>query len=148
MPENIFEKIEEKIEEQDKLFSKKTGIHLFGYSLVGGIVNCIELSILFIFVEIFHLWYLPSSIITFTLGSTISFAGRKRFVFKKRGFKKIYKQMASYIFVFVIELIINSFMITFFVEKLKFHYAVSYIICVLTTGILGFLWNKKITFRN
>lgn len=145
--ENIFEKIEEKIEEQSKFFSKKTGIHFFGYSLVGGIVNCIELSILFVLVEIFHLWYLPSSIITFTLGSIFSFTGRKIFVFKKKGFKKIHKQMASYVFIFAIELIINSFIMTFFVEILKFHYSIAYIICVLTTGIIGFLWNRRVTFR-
>ena len=32
--------------EKDKFFSKKTGMHFFGYSLVGGITNLIEIGFL------------------------------------------------------------------------------------------------------
>ncbi|MDD3284511.1 MAG: GtrA family protein [Patescibacteria group bacterium] len=144
--ENIFEKIEKK----DKFFSKKTGVHFFTYLLVGGIGNCIEIVILLMLVEIFNIWYLYASIITFTLGTILSFGMRKIFIFKNKGFKKIHKQIASYIFMFIIELCINYFIMTFFVEIFKLHYLMAYITSILiasVTGIAGFLWNKNVTFR-
>ena len=86
------------IEKEDKFFSKKTGMHLLGYSLVGGISNCCEIGILFLLVSVFHVWYLLGSAFVFTFGSIASFIGRRIFVFKKRGLYKIKPQILSYLF--------------------------------------------------
>ena len=131
---------------EDKFFSKETGMHLFGYSLVGGITNLIEIGLLFVLVDVYNFWYLLASVIVFTLGSFVSFTLRKIFVFKKRGFNNLFRQLASYIFIFLIGLSINAFIMTFCVEVIKIHYAAAYILAVLVTGCVGFLWNKKITF--
>ncbi len=136
------------LEKKDKFFSRKTAMHFFGYSLVGAVTNIIEIGFLFLLVEVFHFWYLIASIIVFTFGSMFSFTGRRIFVFKKKGFEKIRRQLASYIFIFLIGITINSFIMTFCVEVLNIYYALSYIIAVLISGFLGFLWNKKITFRD
>lgn len=143
MPDLILEQREE----EKKFFSKTTGIHLFGYSLVGGITNCIEIGFLFILVEVMHFWYLLAAVIVFTFGSMFSFTLRKVFVFKKKCFYSIYKQFASYIFIFLIGLVVNSIIMTFFVEILKVYYVFAYIMSVLITGVVGFLWNKKVTFK-
>jgi putative flippase GtrA len=142
------DEISNKPEKQDKFFSIKTGIHFFGYSFVGGISNIIEIGLLFIFVEIFHFWYLIASLLVFTFGSVFTFIFRRFFVFKKRGFFGIRMQITSYVFIYFIGVSINFFIMAFFVEKIKTHYAIAYIISVLIVGFVGFIWNKKITFKD
>jgi putative flippase GtrA len=129
-------------------FSRQTGKHLLGYSFIGAMSNSIEIGLLFLFVEVFNIYYLGASTAVFIAGSIITFIGRKFFVFKDKNLKNIPRQFAKYIFIFLIGVVLNFFIMKTFVEVLKVHYAVAYITSILFTGIIGFLWNKKITFKN
>lgn len=150
---NIFNKIKKtelEIEkkEEKRFLSRETGLHLFGYSVVGGISNTLEIGYLFLFKEIFGMWYILASGIAFTIGSVQTFLGRKFFVFKDPDIKKIPRQISLYSIVFAIGIGLNFIIMSFFVEVLHVHYIVAYIISILFTGIVGFLWNKLVTFKN
>lgn len=129
-------------------FSRQTGKHLLGYSFIGAMSNSIEIGLLFLFVEVFKIYYLGASTIVFILGSMITFVGRKFFVFKDKNLKNIPRQFAKYIFIFLIGVTLNFFIMKVFVEILKIYYALAYLVSILFTGIIGFLWNKKVTFKD
>jgi len=134
-------------EKYKKIVRHEITRNLFGYSVVGGISNTLEIAYLFLLTEIFDMWYLLASGIVFTIGSVQTFLGRKFFVFKDKNLKTIPRQITLYGIVFGIGILINFAIMGFFVEVLKIHYALAYIISILFTGIMGFIWNKFVTFR-
>jgi putative flippase GtrA len=137
-----------KIKQEDGLFSRKTGAHFFGYALVGAITYALEIGMLTVFVEIFHFHYIVGTITSYSIGYALSFVGRKVFVFKKKGFEKIHRQVISSIIIFFIALGATSLFMTFFVEILKMHYIVAYVVSAIIVGTVAFLWDKHITFKS
>ncbi len=138
----------DELNKENKFLSLKTGKYFLGYAFVGGLSNSVEIGLLFLLVEIFGVYYLIASTSVFIFGSILTFIGRKFFVFKDKNLKNILRQFAKYVFMFVIGIVLNFFIMRFFVEGLKIHYVFAYIISILITGIIGFLWNKEITFKS
>ncbi len=136
------------LKEKEKFLSIKTGKHFLGYALIGGISNSIEIIFLFLLVEIFGIYYLIASVCVYMFGSIFTFLGRKFFVFKDKNLKNIFRQFAKYVFMFIIGITLNIFIMKSFVDGFNIHYAIAYITSILITGIIGFLWNKKITFKS
>lgn len=134
-------------QKKEKFISYKTGKYLMGYSLIGGISNTMEIILLFVLTDILDVYYIVSSATVFILGSIFTFVSRKFLVFKNKDLKKIHTQFMAYIFIFMVGLTLNFFIMTTFVEKFKTHYIVAYIFSVLITGIIGFTWNKMVTFK-
>ncbi len=121
--------------------------NFFGYAFVGGISNVLEIGYLFLFKEFFGIWYLIASAAAFAIGSFQTFFGRKFFVFKDSNLKTIPRQITLYGIVFGIGILINLVLMYIFVEVLHIYYAIAYIISVIFTGAVGFLWNKFVTFK-
>lgn len=139
--------LKDRLKEENISIYVGVGKKFFGYSFVGGISNAIEICLLYIFTDVLHLWYLASSWTVFSLGSIITFLGRKIFVFKDKKLEGLKRQMIMYFSMFAFGIGINSIIMLLMVEILKVYYIVAYICAVLLTGIIGFTWNKNITFK-
>ena len=132
-----------------KLFKTKTDntfIQFFRYLFVGGIAAVVNIGMLFLLTDIFHLHYLISNIIAFTLGLIVNYILSKKFVFQEK--TKISKtgEFLIYAIIGVIGLGLDTLLIWLFTEIFALYYMLSKIISTL----LVLIWNfgaRKILYK-
>jgi len=128
------------------LKDKKTG-EMMRYLLVGGSCAVFDMGLLFALVEFFHLWYLFSAILSFTMVSTFGYFGQKYFTFQNKS-KNHRKQLFVFFVIAGIGLLINSASMFFFVSILSFWYILANAITKFIVLLWNFTANKYITFRH
>ena len=103
------------------------------YFSIGLIGTFIDFCILFTLTELLGLFYLFSVVISYSTGVSINFFLNKKYTFKlKTDFNKTTKLFFSYFLISLSSLVIILIFMGFFVEFLKLHYFMSYLmICVL-----------------
>ena len=122
-----------------KLFLKDTNnwlIQLIRYFFVGGIAAVVNILFLYIFTDIFNLYYLISNVLAFIFGLTTNYMLSKRFIFRadigNKGF-----EFTIYGLIGVIGLIFDTGLLYFFTSLLGFYYMISKVF----STIIVFLWN-------
>lgn len=122
-----------------KLFLKDTNnwfIQLIRYFFVGGTAAVINILFLYIFTDVFHLYYLISNVLSFVLGLITNYILSKRFIFKTDvGNKGL--EFIIYGLIGVIGLAFDTGLLYLFTSFLGFHYMISKIF----STIIVFLWN-------
>ena len=116
------------------------------YFFVGGFSAFSDLVLLFIFVDIFHIFYLISAAISFTIVSSAAFFLHKNFTFKHRS-KQNKLRYILFIIVAISGLLWSLFFLFLFVSILKIYYLFAAIIVKFIVLIWNFLMNKFVTFR-
>ena len=124
---------------------EKTG-EAMRYLLIGGTSSLIDLTLLYVFVEFFHIWYLYSSLLSFTIACIVGFFGQKHFTFKNKSGSHI-KQFILYFSMAGTGLLINSGCLFLFVSVFGIWYILASIITKFIVLIWNFLASKYITFR-
>ena len=133
-----------------KLFRQATDnlyAQAFRYVLSGTVAYAIDYCLLIVSVEIFKVHYLTASLIAFLAGSITAYILNVNWVFDKRVFKNRYFEIAIFIVIGVIGLIINQYMIWFFTENVNFHYLFSKFAATMIIVIWNFFARKYILFR-
>jgi len=110
--------------------------------MVGLASAIISFSILFMFTEYLHLWYVISAVLSFIFSAIFNFMANKFWSFKNnlRG-RAAYNQGVKFIIVYVSGMIINTFLIYTFTEFVGLDYRLSW---VIATGVVTF-WNFGFT---
>lgn len=126
-------------------YHKKIGESL-RYLLIGGFCALIDIVLLYIFVEFFHIWYLYAAIITFATISFLGFLGQKHFTFKNKS-KNHTKQFMVFLLISGIALILNSCCMFLFVSIAGIWYIFANIITKFIVLIWNFSAHKYITFK-
>ncbi len=123
----------------NKLFIEKTNdvkIQFLRYIFVGGIAAVVNIGSLYIFTDVFHLYYLISNIFGFVLGLITNYLLSKVLVFaKEQKFNKII-EFTIYTIIGVIGLGLDTFFLWIF-TSLGLYYLLSKII----STVLVFIWN-------
>jgi len=122
---------------------------MFKYGIAGFIASLVELVLLYLLVDFWHLWYLFGSAIAYLFGMILSFVGRKVWAFcdREMGFRILSKQLLLYTFSFVFGVILNLVVVYALVEWAQVHYLWAQFIAVSIVGFLGFAFNKAVTFN-
>jgi len=124
------------------------------YVIAGGTGALINFLIYFVMLQVFNVWYLLSSICSFTLSIFAGFYLQKYFTFRNSSKDYIYKQMYLFFSFSLINLLINVILLVFFVEILGINQLVAK---VLTLGIIAigsffvyqnFVFSSKIQIKN
>ena len=127
-----------------KLDSKKVYIK---YVIGGGTAAFVDLFLLYVLTDIFHLWYLYSAGLAFLAAFLVSFYLQKFWTFRDNSNKKIHKQMAAYFAVGAVNLGVNTGGIYLLVEKFNFDYLWAQIIMGALIAVGSFLIYRFVIFK-
>lgn len=112
-------------------------IQFFRYVFVGGIAAVVNIGTLFIFTEIFKIYYLVANILGFIFGLTVNYILSKKLVFAKEVEMNKAIEFIIYSIIGVVGLGLDTLFIWIFTDKIGIFYMISKII---STGLV-FIWN-------
>ena len=123
-----------------KLFFEETDdvkIQFFRYLFVGGFAAVVNIGSLFVLKEFLHIYYIIANVIGFVLGLITNYILSKWLVFAKEKSMNNIVEFIVYTIIGVIGLILDTFFIWIFTDKMGIYYMISKII---STGLV-FIWN-------
>lgn len=126
----------------------KTGKYwqFFKFLITGCTALVVNLSFLYLFTDIIGIHYLLSSVFSFSLAVTVSFALQKFWTFRSTK-RNIYIEASSYLFMqIVVNLFLNTALLYIFVDYLHLWYILSQILISLGLAVITFVVSKKYIF--
>lgn len=118
----------------------------FWYCVGGGLAFVTDASLLFIFTEYGHIWYLFSAILSFIIAAVVNYLFQRLVTFKdrKQDFKK---QFLSFLLVAVVGIVLNTVLLYVQVEFLGLWYMLAKAIAAVIVLLWNFVMNKYVTFK-
>ena len=126
--------------------TSNTYIQLFRYTIVGGIAYVVDFSLLTVLTELFDVYYLVSSGISFSVGLIINYTISINWVFETRRVKNAQKEFFIYTIIGLIGLLINQLLMWTFTDLLLFHYLISKIFVSIFVYLFNFTARKFVLF--
>lgn len=132
-----------------KMFIDKTDnslLQFIRYFFVGGLAAVVNIGMLYVFTDIFHIYYLISNILSFTLGLVVNYILSKMLVFQDEVSLSASKEFIIYAIIGVVGLGIDTLLVSVFTDIVHFYYMISKIISTL----LVFIWNfgaRKVLYK-
>ena len=117
------------------------------FLISGGIAVSVDLGLLYLFTDIFGIWYLTSSVFAFILAFFVSFGLQKFWTFRDRERTGMQSQMGLYFFISVSNLGLNTLLVYFGVEVLGLYYLIAQIIASLLIACGSFFIYQRFVFR-
>lgn len=117
------------------------------YIISGGIATATDLGLLFIFTDIFNIWYLVSATIAFIIAFFVSFTLQKFWTFRENSREKIIQQLSLYLITGLINLAVNATGMYILVDVLNLWYMLAQIIMGGLIAFGSFLIYKFIIFK-
>lgn len=117
------------------------------YIIAGGVAAVINLSFLYIFTDILHIWYVLSAVLAFIIALCASFSLHKFWTFRENSIERLKGQAIFYIFLSFINLTLNAILIYIMVDIFKLWYMLAQFIIMIAIAVMSFIINKKITFQ-
>ena len=131
----------------NKIFKEKTNntvIQFIRYLFVGGIAAVVNIGMLYVFTELFKIYYIISNIMSFILGLIVNYVLSKKLVFQEETSISKKKEFMIYGIIGVIGLGIDTLMVWLISKKM--YYMISKII----STIIVFVWNfgaRKVLYK-
>lgn len=125
---------------------KKNKIYI-KYIISGGTTAAVDLGFLYIFTDIFHIWYIASAALAFILAFFVSFFLQKFWTFRDRSTDGIYKQMWLYFIVATINMVLNTLLMYIFVDWFNIWYMLAQVFVGIFIAIWNFIISKFFIFN-
>ena len=116
------------------------------YATVGLTAAAIDFSFLYVLTDFFHIHYLISATISFTLAALVNYNLNRRWTFRSNG-RRLY-QLPIFFTIAVLGVLINNNIMYFGVEKIELHYLLAKVGATAMVTIWNFLGNKYLTFKS
>jgi putative flippase GtrA len=121
------------------------------YIISGGTSAVTDLFLLYLFTDIFHIWYIISAALAFIIAFFVSFTLQKYWTFRDNSNEGIKKQGLMYFVIGLINLGVNTLLVYFFTEYLfvflRYDYLVSQVCAAGLIAIVSFFVYQKFIFR-
>lgn len=117
------------------------------FLVAGAFVVAINLSLLYMFTDMLHVYYLVSTVLAFLIAFGVSFLIQKNWTFKDRSRDQLHKQLPLYLFAQLVNLACNTSLMYLFVEYLHVWYILSQAIIAFGLAMVMFLINKAFIFN-
>lgn len=117
------------------------------FLLAGGTGTVINLLILYVLTDVFHIWYLVSTSLAFVIGSVFSFGLQKFFTFQHRDLAGAHREYPVFIAVGTANLILNGFVMYTLVDGIGIHYLLAQLISTGLISIESFIMYRMVIFR-
>ena len=116
------------------------------YLIAGGTSTSSDILIYSLLIYFASLWYVASSVISFTIAFWISFGLQKFWTFRDKNTEKMMKQTYLYFFVAITNLGISTLLIYIFVDYIHIHKFISKIIANATIATESFFVYRYFIF--
>ncbi|MDO8621534.1 MAG: GtrA family protein [Candidatus Levybacteria bacterium] len=116
------------------------------YLISGGSAVVTNLTLLFVLVHFFHVWYLLASVIAFTVSMYVSFMMQKFFTFNDYSKEKMGRQSILYFGFQVFNLCLNTLFMYMGVDLFHIPYLLSQILIAAAMAFYSFLIFKHLVF--
>lgn len=117
------------------------------YIFAGGVSVFCNLSVLYICVNFFHIWYLLSASISFCGAVIVSYLLQKFFVFRDYSKEVIKKQFSHFLIYNIVIIFINASFMYLFVDILNIWYLISQAITALITAFVNYTYFNFVIFK-
>lgn len=115
------------------------------YLVAGGMAASVDIGLLYVFTDIFDIWYLVSAALAFIAAFFVSFVLQKFWTFRDTSTDKIHAQAGLYFVVALLNLCLNTALMYIFVDIFQIWYIFSQIIIgLLVASFSFFIYNKFI----
>lgn len=112
------------------------------FSAVGIVAFLIDYGLLFTFTESFHLHYLWSSMLSFSVATVFNYVYSTKYVFECSKEKRKTGQFGMFLLLSACGLMLNSIFMNMFVERMELHYMLAKICATLLVSIWNFFSRK------
>ncbi|MDO8589694.1 MAG: GtrA family protein [bacterium] len=116
------------------------------YLISGGSAAVINLTMLFILVHFFYMWYLLASVVAFIVAVAVSFMMQKFFTFNDYTKEKIRQQSLVYLGIQILNLGVNALLLYISVDMLHIHYLISQFFVLGLVAVYSFFVFKYLVF--
>jgi len=117
------------------------------YLISGGTAAFTNIAFLYIFTDIFGIWYIISGGMSFVIAFVISFILQKFWTFQDTSKDGLHRQVAVYFVTAIINLILNTGMLYIQVEYLGVHYLISQIIAGMIIALESYFVYQILIFK-
>jgi putative flippase GtrA len=119
---------------------------VFRYVVAGGTAAIVNIGYLFLFTDVFGVWYIISSVFAYVIAFLVSFTLQKYWTFRDYSTDRMAKQGTIYFIIGFINLALNTLLIYLFTDIIGLYYIVSQIISGLLIACISFFVYKNIIF--
>lgn len=120
---------------------------LLRYLIAGITAASTNIGLLYIFTDIFGIWYIYSSVLSFVVAIAISFALQKFWTFADQEMSKVHHQFFRYMGVAISGISINTVTMYLLVDIFNIWYILAQIITGVFIAVLNFLMYKFFIFN-
>lgn len=117
------------------------------FLISGGVATGIDLVLLYVFTDIFGVWYLASSILAFVLAFFVSFGLQKFWTFRDHSREGIQAQAGIYFLIAAANLGLNTLLVYLLVDYANLHYLIAQIIVSAGIAVENFFVYQRFIFR-
>lgn len=112
------------------------------FGIVGVIAFVIDYGVLILLTECFHIHYLISALISFTVSVIFNYLASMKYVFKGKEDMSRTREFVIFVVLSVIGLGINELFMWLLVDKLALHYMISKIFVTAIVMVWNFITRK------
>lgn len=116
------------------------------YLLAGGTATVANLTLLYVLVHFFHVWYLEAAVFSFMVGMCVSFVLQKFFTFSHFSNERLKRQTSLHLTVQVFNLCLNTALMYVGVDLLHVPYLLAQFLISAGMAIYSFLFYKHLVF--
>jgi len=121
---------------------KKLVKQILKFGLVGGIAFVIDYGLLFIFTEVFHIDYLISSVMSFSISVIFNYSVSVLLVFEVNKERKKSRNFIIFVLLSIVGLGINLVIMFFGVEIMQWYYMLVKLFATIVVMIFNFITRK------
>ena len=118
----------------------------FKYVVSGGSSACANIGVLYLLTEYAHVHYLLSAVLAFIVAFFISFFLQKFWTFKDTRKEMMHRQMAWYLVLSLLNLLVNTLLIYILVEYVHLWYVAAAVVSGALLAISNFFVYKHVIF--
>ena len=117
------------------------------FCIAGGFAFSVNLTVLYILTDVFHIYYLVSTVGAFLVAFSISFLLQKLWTFKDSSRDRLHIQLPLYLGMQVVSITLNASLMYVFVEYLHIWYLFAQAIIAPMLAIVIFFINRTYIFK-
>ncbi len=117
------------------------------YVISGGVAAGVGLLSIFVLVEVFHLWYIAATTISFVLTLITSFTLQRFWTFDDAANNALTAQFGGYLAVSFVNIFVNAGLMYLFVDILALHYLLAQTLVMLIISVYGFSLYRYLVFK-
>ncbi len=118
------------------------------YIIAGGTAATVDLSFLYLFTSVFHIWYIFSAVMAFLIAFGVSFLLQKFWTFNDQNTERWKSQMTIYFIITSFNLSLNTLLLYLFVDYFHWHYLIAQIIAGALVASQSYFTYQKFVFKS